>query len=802
MSLLKYFTSSTGARQGDSTRQEPGTSEQRPGEAEDSMDSDQEEPMAKQARVSCDDPDDVANASTSTPDYGKHQLLKNHFKPGPNYKFPKGVQGRTFQYKWLQAYPWLVYSKKENGGYCLPCVLFASSGYQSSTPGILATRPLIAFAKALETLRNHANKDYHKTAVIRAEEFLKVMENQQPGISHRISQTVADTVKKNRKILSSIIKTIVLCGQQNISLRGHRDSFADVEKTSSLIPQNHGNFWALLHFRVDSGDTTLGDHLATASHNASYTSGNIQNQLIDIIGSQIRGKILERVKKSGWFSVIADEVTDVSNKALLSIVLRYVNPDTVEIREDFVGFVECDTEVTGRCLADKILGFLTALQLDQKMLRGQGYDGAGSMAGSVNGTAALISAQYPLALYFHCASHCLNLAVVKSLEVTNVRNMMGIVGKVHDFFESHPKRQTALNRAIEEHQSELNVSKLKDLCRTRWVERIDALQVFKNLYPSVVICFESITDQGLQKWSSDAVLDASSFKNSITTSEFLSALVITNACLKYIQALTKSLQAEAQDIISAVSEIGSVIDVLKAVREKIDQHHSEWFLEVERMCIAVGVRPSQPRICSHQTRRDNVPAESPSIYFKRCISIPLLDHLLSQLNSRFSSHQQSSLLGMYLVPSMLVTLTDEECGVKFDQLLKLYQVDLPSPDCALEEIHCWWMKWNQSLANHGHTSLPKTLAQTLQHISSMYPNIKVLISILSTLPVTSCSAERSFSSLKQTKTSLRSSMGTERLTGLSLLHLHFDIPTNIDHVVDEFARRHPRRIQLANILAD
>ena len=86
-------------------------------------------------------------------------------------------------------------------------------------------------------------------------------------------------------------------------------------------------------------------------------------------------------------------------------------------------------------------------------------------------------------------------------------------------------------------------------------------------------CFESITDQGLRKWSSDSLLDAANLKTAITKTEFLSALVITNACLKYIQALTANLQAEAQDIVSAVSEIGSVTAVLQSVRDKIDEHH-------------------------------------------------------------------------------------------------------------------------------------------------------------------------------------------------------------------------------------
>ena len=43
-------------------------------------------------------------------------------------------------------------------------------------------------------------------------------------------------------------------------------------------------------------------------------------------------------------------------------------------------------------------------------------------------------------------------------------------------------------------------------------------------------------------------------------------------------------------------------------------------------------------------------------------------------------------------------------------------------------------------------------------------------------------------------------MSNERLTSLALLHFHRDIDINIAEVIDEFARRFPRRLQLANIL--
>ena len=53
------------------------------------------------------------------------------------------------------------------------------------------------------------------------------------------------------------------------------------------------------------------------------------------------------------------------------------------------------------------------------------------MAGSIRGTAFIISQDHPLALYLHCASHCLNLAVVKSLQTTSIRTILNIVEKVY-----------------------------------------------------------------------------------------------------------------------------------------------------------------------------------------------------------------------------------------------------------------------------------------------------------------------------------------------------------------------------------
>ena len=75
------------------------------------------------------------------------------------------------------------------------------------------------------------------------------------------------------------------------------------------------------------------------------------------------------MKKAEWFPVIADKV-DVSNKELLSLVLRYVDHDTGLARKYLIYFLECDIGITGHSLADKTTTTLQCYCLDLTKLYG------------------------------------------------------------------------------------------------------------------------------------------------------------------------------------------------------------------------------------------------------------------------------------------------------------------------------------------------------------------------------------------------------------------------------------------------
>lgn len=99
-----------------------------------------------------------------------------------------------------------------------------------------------------------------------------------------------------------------------------------------------------------------------------------------------------------------------------------------------MGFYLCKEGLTGEAIKNLILKTVADLGLSMNDCRGQCYDGAGNMAGHFNGVSALIKNQYEKAIYVHCMNHRLNLCVADTCSIPLVRNMMGVVRKLSEFF--------------------------------------------------------------------------------------------------------------------------------------------------------------------------------------------------------------------------------------------------------------------------------------------------------------------------------------------------------------------------------
>ena len=127
---------------------------------------------------------------------------------------------------------------------------------------------------------------------------------------------------------------------------------------------------------------------------------------------------------------------------------------------------------------------------------------------------------------------------------------------------------------------------------------------------------------------------------------------------------------------------------------------------------------------------------------KRVISIPVVDHVLSELRGHFDRHQRRALLALCLVPSLYVSLEPANCTSRVKELAEPYVEDLPSRDCLESELHFWKIKWQQQLLEHGESGLPTNLALTLRHVNPCFPTSQSLSKNPLHFSVTSCSAEQ------------------------------------------------------------
>ena len=83
-------------------------------------------------------------------------------------------------------------------------------------------------------------------------------------------------------------------------------------------------------------------------------------------------------------------------------------------------------------------------------------------------------------------------------------------------------------------------------------------------------------------------------------------------------------------------------------------------------------------------------------------------------------------------------------------------------------------------------------------LHGVLPVFNKIAGILATIPATSCSAERSFSGLRQLKTYLRRTMGQTRLNSVAILnnerkYVNMSVGKNVDKIIDIFAARKGRK---------
>jgi len=240
---------------------------------------------------------------------------------------------------------------------------------------------------------------------------------------------------------------------------------------------SEGNFIRAVRLLAEF-DPVLNSLLLTEQSRVKYLSWKIQNELIEILATNLQQLICEEIRSAQCFSIIIDSTQDITKIDQVSFIFRYTIVDykesKLEIKESFLGFYPLDKhDAEGH--VNLIKAVLSTHNLDISKCRGQGYDGASVMSGCFSGVQKRISDIIPNASFVHCAAHNLNLVLSDMAKSTpKMLNFFNIVQDLFLFFSSSAPRWATL--ALGDDVAKVV---LKKVCTTRWESRHNAVFALK-----------------------------------------------------------------------------------------------------------------------------------------------------------------------------------------------------------------------------------------------------------------------------------------------------------------------------------
>ncbi|KAM9688542.1 zinc finger MYM-type protein 1-like isoform 2-T2 [Trichechus inunguis] len=672
--------------------------------------------------------------------------------------------------------PYLEHSAKKDVTFCYSCQLFCqkilSCGGESFTPQGISN-----WKKTLEKFRKHEKSEMH----LKSLKFWREYQFCDEAINDNLS-IHSKKIEENKNYLKFIIENILFLGKQCLPFRGNDQSVSSINK---------GNFLELLEIRAkDKGE---GIFRQMNSQVDFYNSSKIQTEIIEIIKTEMLQDIVNEINVSSAFSVICDETTDSATKEQLSVCVRYPQKTSkaILIKERFLGFI--DTEgITGTNLHGIIKTYLEQIGVDLKKIRGQAYDSTVNLRGKFNKIAAEFKKEEPRALYIHCYAHFLDLAVIRFCkEVKELRSTLSILSTLFNTVHTSEEMLADFQNICKLSQNKTCKKHSSQSCWT--VHDRALLSVIEGL-PEIIETLEVISSHSSNINLTD---ELSNLLTLVSKFEFIFCIKFLYRVLSVTGILSEELQSETMDIFSLTSKIETIFECLSSERNDV--------------CFKT-VWDGAEEICKKITCK-GFEVEKPSLQKRRKIQ-KIIDH--SNSDSMFfpTSTEEQYKINIYY--QGLDTIL---------QNLKLYFSEFDY--CKIKQISELLFKWNEPLneATARHVQefykldadiIPELRFYRhyaklnfvvdydsvnfinlgylfIQHgLHSNIPGISQLLHIALSWPVSSASANSSFSVLPRLKTYLCHTMGQERCSDMALMAIEQELvnklmePERLSGIVEKF----------------
>lgn len=550
----------------------------------------------------------------------------------------------------------------------------------------------------------------------------------------------------NRQSLATVFKLAALLGKKNSSL-------------SDLSEENRELFVQELAMC----------HWFGSESKCSQAIG--ETEMVKLLIQGVRDVILKEIQDSPFFSLITDKPVKIANKTHLPVFVRYVGESAPKV--ELMGFLPfdetCDVDTQANNLA-KVLTEDWSLVMSQ--CRGQAFMHLGSGYQSLKMMSVDFLKSYPLAVVTPSESCGLAHWLARSVPCPSIVKMLDITEDLLLFFDESPCLEEQLAQAVDGllNMPREALEEIPETCCSRWKKREDFFDILADTLEGVLSCLDAVSSCA----TGDKSLHAQVLSSALRNIDFIVSLVILkNACAPLRNCSTVFRCGNPADILCEVEKIPTIIETLGKMLENISTVHSTWFEQAFQL--ATKIAPEQ--VCFSEEANSY---ESPEIYYRENVSVPLLSSLIDEMRHSFSDKHLKALSVLSLLPSCNPQPILAESTHK---PFSIYLTDLPEPEAAEQEIDTWAAVWREKYQD---AAPPTSIAETLAHAESKsHPAVALLLRLVAVLPSVSMECDLMKTTLNSMRDLLRNTVCKGSRTDRVMLLSHATTLQRLPEVIEK-----------------
>ena len=455
-------------------------------------------------------------------------------------------------------------------------------------------------------LKQHNSSQWHKDAVVasqRAASGRTVFGMQLAGVR----KAQEEKRLKNRSIILKLLRSVYFMAKEHVS---HSTTFTD-----------------LVGLQIENGDDTLKQHVESGAENAQYTSSFSCTNMIKAIDDWILNGLHSSIRKSSYFSILAEESQDITSQEELSVCCRWLVDGKPE--EHFFG---CHSEyvkaTNAETLAKALTDFIETTGLDFEKLVGQGYDGAATFSETKTEVGKRIRTRAAHALYVHCSCHRLQLASVQAAASNpEIKKVFGMMTNLWKLFYYSPRKAEALKEV----SSVLNLPQLKVVkpSDTRWLSHERCIKAICKDLPSLIITLQ-------QLYESDGDNEAFGVVTLLSSTVGIMSVIMLSHVLSIVTKLNLFMQASNADFTRLPNFLSNIYEELMSAKDE----DSVWITKSKEAMTSLREEHGITIADKFGFTSAVISAEQ----YSDKIAAPYISKLISNIKKRFSDETVSLLV--------------------------------------------------------------------------------------------------------------------------------------------------------------